>query len=423
LTIIGCGFQPEVLLFLPEPDPIHLALVVEQEVIEHTGVEMAARLAQQRFDETDGLWGRPIQIDLLREGPSEFGATSEWENASGVVGPIFDSRSLSAVADQAWRNRVPHVAGPWFSLTERVFNSTDVHQSSYLMGPPAAPSAPYETPPPFATFLRRAADDFGCTDLATLSTSDFAAQDLHPYLEQPAAAAGLPISASYERDEFLESPLLVQEIAEAGHDCVFLFLSADYAVPFLQSWGAFQPDSGVRFLAGDLLSGEWFRRQVNPPDPEDPDRPPTVDLDGMLILSMIHSQGSEFDRLTADVIANEGSVDPVQMGYIAYFYDSLVLLAMSIAQAGSTSGDELLDRFVPLTAPGATIHVTPRELSRALEGAASGEDIAYRGAVFGAEFGSATSNGGPGFPHDRVYHLLEYDAGTERYIDHGALQE
>lgn len=332
LLTVSCGPQPTV----PGGsfDPIRIGVVVPLSGSLGTdgpGWRDAARLAALEINAAGGpLPGRPIELVVLdsETNPSRAEAVArrlvEDEEVVAVIGAAASSISLG-IAQVTTPAQVPQISCCSTSDLLTQFNADLPVEDRYF----------FRTSP--ADILQSqvvaiAAEDLGCTGMAILHLDDSYGQPFGEAIESAYVARGGNVVVRVPfTDDQPSYATEVQMVADAAPDCIAMVAFPVSAANIIRDWDALSTAPAVRWIGTDGVRAPGFVDEVVEPRL----------IAGFYGTSPVTDAPTAAYAAFAEHYAAVFGSEPIP--FSANQYDAVALIALAIAQAGTTDGPAVRD--------------------------------------------------------------------------------
>lgn len=378
LAICALGCAPQATLPPDAFAPIKIGVVTSLTGTLGTdgpGWERAARLAAREINAAGGpLPGRPIELVVLDDATNPANAERLAqrlidEDVVGIVGAAASSITLG-IAQHTVPEQIPQISCCSTSDLITSFNENIADPADRYL---------FRTAPPDSLqsiVVAIAADDLGCTRLAILHLDDDYGEPFGIGIEQAFRARGGAVAVRVPFAD--EQPSYATEVAlvrDAAPDCIALVAFPVSGGLIVRDWANLGTTPEVTWIGTDGVRAPGFVDEAGDP----------ALIEGFYGTSPITDPASPaYNDFAARYRAVFGSA-PVP--FSANQYDAMALLALAIAQAGTTDGPAVRDALRVVSSPPPDRgFVRAGQLAEGLADLRAGEDIDYDGASGNTNF-------------------------------------
>jgi len=323
-------------------------------------------LAIEQINEAGGVLGQPVELsvgDTQTAAQPSIDAAQKLvsiENVAAIVGALSSGNTIPVAESVTKSNEVPMLSP---ASTSPVI--TTLEDEDYLFR--TVPSDAYQ-----GVALAQVAQAEGLSNVATIYVNNDYGQGLAESFQAAFEEAGGTVSGSvpYEKGQASYRGEL-QQLASGDAEALLLI---GY------------PENGITILKQSLEEG-FFDRFVFTDGMKAPEIIEAIGADALDgAFGTVAQSDTESEAYTAFTTAYEeayGELPPKP--YIDTSYDAMMILALAIAQAGSTDGADVQSAIRDVAnAPG--VEIKPGEWAKAAEAIANGEEVDYVGASGSLEF-------------------------------------
>lgn len=376
ISAVGCA--PQATLPPDTFDPIKIGVVTSLSGTLGTdgpGWERAARLAAREINAAGGpLPGRPIELVVLDDAtnPANAEALAQRlieEDVVGIVGAAASSITLG-IAQHTVPEEIPQISCCSTSDLVTSFNENITDPAGRYL---------FRTAPPDAlqsVVVAIAAEDLGCMRLAILHLDDDYGEPFGIGIEQAFRARGGTVAVRVPfADEQPSYSTEVAAVRDAAPDCIALVAFPVSGGLIVRDWANLGATPEVTWIGTDGVRAPGFVEEAGDP----------ALIDGFYGTSPITDPASPaYNDFAARYRAVFGSA-PIP--FSANQYDAVALLALAIAQAGTTDGPAVRDALRLVSSPPAERgFVRAGQLVEGLADIRAGDDIDYDGASGNTDF-------------------------------------